>query len=122
MRHCPENFSARTSRFSPSSFVCFQTCVLRFAIAFAQCAALNAAGKIVLYFIAVLVCGCILAPPLFWLGQSFAALREEPFQRYFNRAALVAALALLWPLARSFRVKSRAELGLGPNPHWWRDL
>lgn len=89
----------------------------------AQCSTLNSAGKIVLYFIAVLFLGALLAPPLFWAGQALVpALREVEFQRFFNRAALIAALALLWPLARSFRIKTRAELGLVPNPRWARDL
>lgn len=84
---------------------------------------MNATGKIVLYFIAVLFVGALLAPPLYWAGTSLVgALRDEPFQKFFNRAALIAALAFLWPLAKSFRIGSRAELGLEPNTRWLRDL
>ncbi len=97
--------------------------MLRLPIFPAPCAALNATGKIVLYFIAVLFFGALLAPPLFWAGNALIpALREHPFQRFFNRAALIAALALLWPLAKSFRIRSRAELGLEPNARWLRDV
>lgn len=86
-------------------------------------AGLNATGKIVLYFIAVLFVGALLAPPLFWAGTALIApLRDEPFQRFFNRAALIAALAFLWPLAKSFRVRTRAELGIQPNARWLLDL
>lgn len=84
---------------------------------------MNATGKIVLYFIAVLFVGALLAPPLYWAGTSLvSALREESFQKFFNRAALIAALAFLWPLAKSFQIRSRAELGLEPNSRWLRDL
>lgn len=84
---------------------------------------MNAACKIVLYFIAVLLIGALLAPPLYWAGTALIPmLREEQFQKFFNRAALIAAAALLWPLAKSFRVKSVRELGIEPNPRWLRDL
>ena len=84
---------------------------------------MNATGKIVLYFIAVLFVGALLAPPLYWAGTLLvSALREETFQKFFHRAALIAALAFLWPLAKSFQIRSRAELGLEPNSRWLRDL
>jgi membrane protease YdiL (CAAX protease family) len=84
---------------------------------------LNAACKIVLYFIAVLLIGALLAPPLYWAGTALIPmLREEQFQKFFNRAALIAAAAFLWPLAKSFRVKSVRELGIEPNSGWLRDL
>ncbi len=84
--------------------------------------------RIALYLAGVLLLGAALAPLLFeggrWLGRSSEALgflERVTFQRYFNRAMLVAAIALLWPLARSFRIATRAELGLAPNPHWLGD-
>ena len=84
---------------------------------------MNATGKIVLYFIAVLFLGALLAPPLYWAGTSLvSALREETFQKFFHRAALIAALAFLWPLAKSFQIHNRAELGIEPNSLWLRDL
>ncbi|MBS0660292.1 MAG: CPBP family intramembrane metalloprotease [Verrucomicrobia bacterium] len=85
--------------------------------------------RLALYFVGVLVLGALLAPWLWWGGHwlagqaaAFAFLEKVTFTRYFNRAMLVAAIALLWPLARSLRVRSVAELGLQPNPRWSRDL
>jgi membrane protease YdiL (CAAX protease family) len=121
---------------------------LRFAIAPAQCAALNAPGKIVLYFIAVFVLGAMLAPPLFWGAENlrpvaekrgwmkyetkkdgtrgeadgWAAFLAPDFAKISNRAVLLAAVLLLWPLFRSLRIRSLAELGLEKNPHRWRDF
>lgn len=84
--------------------------------------------RIALYFIGVLVLGAALAPWLWWGGrwlagtaEMFAFLERVTFTRYFNRAMLVAAIALLWPLARSLRVRSLAELGLRPNARWITD-
>ncbi len=85
--------------------------------------------RIALYFVGVLGLGAILAPWLYWggttlgqVGGVLAFLERVTFQRYFNRAMLVAAVALLWPLVQSLRVHSRAELGLEPNPRWGVDL
>ena len=87
------------------------------------------AGKILAYLAAVLCLGALLAPPLWWVGQALAPhvlglafLRETDFQRFFNRAMLIAAIALLWPAIRWLRIGSRKELGLEPNPRAWRDL
>jgi membrane protease YdiL (CAAX protease family) len=63
-------------------------------------------GKILGYFAAVLCVGALLAPPLYWAGQAWVAtgsagfLAKYGFQKYFNRAVLMAALGLLWPWAR----------------------
>jgi membrane protease YdiL (CAAX protease family) len=81
-------------------------------------------GKILLYLAAVILFAALLAPPLWWAGQALAPLgplgflAETPFQRYFNRAALLAALALLWPLAASLRIPDRASMGLIPDSRW----
>jgi membrane protease YdiL (CAAX protease family) len=67
----------------------------------------------------------VLAPPLYWGGQALAAhgiftefLTSVPFQRFFNRAILVAAILLLWPTVRSLKIGSVRELGLEPDPRW----
>lgn len=80
------------------------------------------------YFVGVLCLGALLAPALWhgghWLGDHFTAmqgLRSVTFQRYFNRAMLVAAVALLWPLAKGLRVRGWREFGLVPNRHWVSD-
>jgi uncharacterized protein len=83
-------------------------------------------GKLLLYLVASLALGALLAPVFFhggqWLADQgvFASLKSQPFRRYFNRSVQISAILLLWPLARSLRVRSLAELGLCPNPHRWR--
>ncbi len=71
--------------------------------------------KILIYFVAVVILGALLAPPLFWAGNAVGraldweilkALRESDFQRYFHRAILVAAVVLLIPLARWLHLPS----------------
>jgi membrane protease YdiL (CAAX protease family) len=82
--------------------------------------------KIVAYFLGTLVLGALLAPWLYWGGQAagglgaLAWLRDVPFQRYFDRAMLIAAIALLWPVVKSLRIGGWQELGLRRNPHAWR--
>ncbi|MFO0002642.1 MAG: hypothetical protein ACK559_16060 [bacterium] len=50
-------------------------------------------GKILTYLAAVLFCGAILAPGLYWAAHALAdagvlvVLRKYPFQKYFNRRA-----------------------------------
>jgi membrane protease YdiL (CAAX protease family) len=64
------------------------------------------AGKIFVYLCGVLFFGALLAPPLYWGAHALAdagvlvVLRKYPFQKFFNRGVLVAAVALLWPLVR----------------------
>lgn len=85
-------------------------------------------GKIILYLLATVVLGALLAPPLYWGGQWLASqgilpwLSEVTFRRFFHRALLVAAIALLWPTARWVAVPSVKALGLRPNPRRWQDL
>ncbi len=82
--------------------------------------------KIAGYFLATLILGAILAPPLFWLGQAAGGwaplhwLRETAFQRYFDRAMFLAALLLLWPTVRALHIHSWRDLGLQRDPHGWR--
>ena len=84
--------------------------------------------RILLYFAAVIVVGALLAPLLFWGGRALAEtgmlrfLAETEFQKYFNRGMLVAAIALLWPSVRWLRLRGWRELGLEPDPQWWRHL
>ncbi len=79
--------------------------------------------KILAYFLGTLFLGSLLAPPLYWAGQSFGAhvrsarwLQETDFQRYFDRAMFLAAFLLLWPTVRALRVGSWRDLGLRPDP------
>ena len=83
-------------------------------------------GKILAYFVAVIALGALLAPPLYWAGRAVASrgvlqlLAETDFQKFFNRAMLVAALVLIWPTVRWLRVGGVRELGLEPDPRWWK--
>jgi len=70
----------------------------------------------------------LLAAPLYWGGHWLAShgflpwLATTPFQKFFHRGLLVAAILLLWPTARWLHVSSVRALGLAPNPRRWRDL
>jgi membrane protease YdiL (CAAX protease family) len=72
----------------------------------------------------VLLLGALIAPPLYWgatwlAGHGiFPALAEFPFQKFFNRAMLLSALALLWPTTRWLQVGGWRDLGLEPDPRW----
>jgi uncharacterized protein len=81
-------------------------------------------AKILGYFVAVIVLGALLAPPLYWGGQWLARLGvleflgETEFQKFFNRAMLISAAALLWPTVRWLKMGRWHELGLEKNDRW----
>lgn len=85
-------------------------------------------AKIFGYLAAVIVLGALLAPPLYWAAHwlaghgIFPALAEFKFQKFFNRAALVSALLLLWPTIRALRVGGWRDLGFVPDPRWRQHL
>ncbi len=78
--------------------------------------------KIVIYSVAAVLLGALLAPGLFAAGQWAIAqglvpqLRPFGFEKYLNRAVMVSALLGLWPLLRWLRVRRWCDLGLRPNP------
>jgi membrane protease YdiL (CAAX protease family) len=82
-------------------------------------------AKILLYLLGAVLFGALLAPPLWWAGHLVADigplgfLAETPFQRYFNRAVLVAALGLLWPLVRSIKLPGWSAMGIAPDRRRW---
>jgi len=86
------------------------------------------AVRLLVYLLATVLLGALLAPPLFWGAQSLIAngsltfLRRFDFETFFHRSLLVAALILAWPLVRSLSVRSRVDLKIQSNPHWRRDL
>jgi membrane protease YdiL (CAAX protease family) len=86
------------------------------------------AARLGAYFIAIIIVGALLAPILFWSAQALAShgvfpfLAKYDFDTFFHRAILVAAVFLLWPLLRASNVRRLADLGLGSNPHWGRDI
>ena len=77
--------------------------------------------KILIFVVVTAAVGCVLAPPLYWLGNTvathslFSDLAGFEFHRYFSRAILVAAVLLLWPLLRTLGIRRWADLGLSPN-------
>ncbi len=84
--------------------------------------------KLLLYLAASLAIGALLAPLVFKYGHSladrgiFPAITGQGFHRYFTRIVEIVAVLLLWPLARSLRVRSLAELGLRWDTQWARRL
>ena len=78
--------------------------------------------NILAYFLAVVLLGALMAPPLYWAAQSlagsglFGRLATFEFQKFFNRAMLIAAVALLWPAIRFVRIRQWRELGLQRDP------
>jgi uncharacterized protein len=89
---------------------------------------LKDAVRLLVYLLATVVLGALLAPPLFWAIRSLVThgwltfLGRYDFETFFHRALLVAAAILLWPFARSLSVRNMADLQIEPNPHWRRDL
>lgn len=85
-------------------------------------------AKILAYFVAIIVLGALLAPPLFWAGKALAArgtltfLGDVEFQKFFHRAVLIAAFALLWPTIRWLGLGGPRGLGLEPDTRWLRHL
>jgi len=90
-------------------------------------------GKILLYLIATVLLGALLAPALFWGAHALTDrianqrliqfLAETDFQRFFNRAVLISAFVLLWPLVRSLRIRNFFDdLGLARDRRRWRHL
>jgi membrane protease YdiL (CAAX protease family) len=84
--------------------------------------------NIVAYFAAVVLLGALLAPWLHAAAQVVAGhgwmrfLSEVEFQKYFNRSLLIAALVLLWPLVRTMRIASWAQLAWQRDRRWWQRL
>ena len=82
------------------------------------------AGKIFAYLCGVLLLGGLLAPPLFWGAQALAdagvlvVLRKYPFQKFFNRGVLIAAVVLLWPLVRWLGLRGWRPPALQSDPLW----
>ena len=86
------------------------------------------AARLLVYFAATVLLGALLAPILYWAGQwlvahqIFPSLARFRFETFFDRALLIAAVALLWPLFRSIRVRTIGDLDLARNPKGWRDV
>jgi membrane protease YdiL (CAAX protease family) len=84
---------------------------------------LKDAARLFAYFFAVVIGGAVLAPPLFWTAPRFSAFFAKfDFESFFHRALLICALAFLWPLVRSLRLRSFRDLQLDKNRHVLRDV
>ena len=79
-------------------------------------------GKIVIYLLAVVVLGALIAPPLFAVGQNIGALKRFEFQQFFNRSVLIAAVVLLFPLIRWLKLPGWGALGIEPDTRRWHHL
>ncbi len=80
---------------------------------------------LVIYIVAVFIGGALLAPPLYWLVQSFAhtfpKIADAPFYRYVDRSLMAVALIGLWPLVKNLNINSARETGLvKPRGQWGR--
>jgi membrane protease YdiL (CAAX protease family) len=89
---------------------------------------LKDAVRLLVYLLATVLVGALLAPPLFWAAQWLVThgwltfLARFDFETFFHRALLIAAAILAWPLARSLSVRTFADLQIEKNPRWQRDL
>lgn len=94
---------------------------------------MKALGQILLYLVATVLIGALLAPPLFWSAHGLAAhlhdarldafLAKTEFQRFFDRSIMIAALVLLWPLLRALRIENFGyDLGLRRDRRGWQRL
>ena len=86
------------------------------------------AARLAAYFVATVVFGALVAPPLYWATQSllangaFPSLRPFGFESYFHRALLIGAVVFVWPLLRSLGVRRLGDLGVERNPAARRDI
>jgi len=89
---------------------------------------LKDALRLLVYLLATVLVGALLAPWLFWSAQWVAAhsqftfLARYEFETFFHRGLLLAALVLLWPLIGSLQFRNLSDLQLVPDLHWRRDL
>lgn len=83
---------------------------------------MNRLGALGVYMVWVFGGGALVAPWIWWLGQSVAAylpeaglgwLVDHPFPRYVRRCLLVLALLGLWPLTRALGCASWKAVGWG---------
>jgi len=84
-------------------------------------------GKIAVFLLASVLLGALIAPELYWacrgLGGLLPFLRNVEFPRVYDRAVLIAVLALLWPLIRWLNVAAGfRELGLERDRRGWPHL
>ncbi|MDD5261227.1 MAG: CPBP family intramembrane metalloprotease [Methylacidiphilales bacterium] len=67
--------------------------------------------SLLFYFCAIVLLSILLTPPIWWLVDHFSH-GHVPVKRVFNRTLMVAAMALLWPLARYLKLADWRRCGL----------
>ena len=78
--------------------------------------------KIPVFLVGALAIGALVAPPIFWIGQSLAGsgmsgwLAGFPFHRVLSRCLQVSVLVLLLPALRWIGLRRPSELNLQRNP------
>jgi len=85
-------------------------------------------GKILVFLLVSVLLGALMAPELYWVCLWAGAhglapfLKNVEFRRVYDRAVLIAVIALLWPLIRWLRVARLRELGLRRDARGWTHL
>ena len=75
----------------------------------------------------IVLLGCVMSPPLYWVGSWLAEVgvlpmvQGFPFHRYFSRSIQISAVLMLWPTFRWVGIGRLSQLGIDPNPFWRRD-
>ena len=104
----------------------------------------SGAFKILVFFLGTVLLGTVLSPFLYQFGKHVVAegwiengpfsglhgsMDRAQFSRYFNRAILIGAVLLVWPVLSWFKRGRTGEkrsflasLDLAPNPSWWKHL
>jgi membrane protease YdiL (CAAX protease family) len=83
---------------------------------------LKDAARLLIYFVAVVLVGALVAPLLYWTahlagGRALHFFGHFDFEVFFHRALLISALLFLWPLLRLTGIHRLADLELRSNRH-----
>lgn len=89
----------------------------------------NPRAAIALYFAAIFLGGCVIAPWIYHLMQALAAplpflkdLAAEPFRRYVTRSWMIVGAIGLWPFLKCVGANSFHGAGLRRSPEFGRQL
>lgn len=89
----------------------------------------NPRAAIALYFAAIFLGGCLIAPWIHHLMQALASplpflkgLADEPFRRYVTRSWMIIGALALWPFLKCLGANSLKGAGLRPGPRFGREI
>lgn len=89
----------------------------------------NPRAAIALYFAAIFLGGCLIAPWIYHLMQALASplpflkgLADEPFRRYVTRSWMIIGALTLWPFLKCLGANSLKGVGLRRGPRFGREL